>query len=432
MIEVDISNVWCGLSLPDLLAVEKDLAAAHAALTMESGESESVSVPWLPGEEELARVETAARKIRQDSEICVVVGLGNEALIARGIIELLQGQARNRGRGRGDPEILYAGCSLSTRRWNELVAMLEGKDFSVIVLSRSGDTLEPAISLRGLRWLLERRYGTDEGNRRIYAVTESCAGPLYQIARERGWTYFTSALDEKAQILGLTAGELLPVAAAGIDIRELLRGTDEARECYDLRSFENPVWLYAGVRNALCLRGRSVEILAAQEPDFSAMAGWWQQHFCGACGSQGLIPVPAVYPVGGYGIAQLPSLTGGCLQTMLRFEGPEADYTMPSDVRDLERLNCLQGRTLADVDRLVFQNGVSYQSEQGVPVITMDCGSLDAAKAGELIWFLQLAGGISAHALGAQGCHRSAVAQYRQSLDAVLGRSDTGISTPEG
>ena len=429
MIEVDISNVWCGLSLPDLLAVEKDIAAAHETLTRETDPEESGMASWFPGEEELAKIETAARRIRENSEICVVLGLNSSALAARATIELLQGQNRNRGRGKGDPQILYAGCSLSTRRWNELVNQLEGKEFSVIALSRSGDTLEPAIFLRGLGWLLDRRCGTDEANRRVYVVTETCAGPLYQMARDRGWEHFSVPAADAVGISGLYAGELLPIAAAGIDIRELLRGVEEARESYDLRSFENPVWLYAGVRNALCRRGRKVEILGSQEPDFSGMARWWQRLFCDACGgqNQGLIPVPAEYPADFYGIGQLPALTGGCLQTMLRFEGPETVYTLPSEVKDLAGLNCLQGRTLADVDGQVFHHGVRYQSELGVPVITMDCGSLDAAKTGELIWFLQLACCISARAMGVAAAHGAGVVQYRRSLSDDLGRAELGI-----
>ena len=182
MITVDISNVWGEVSLPDLLAMEKEVAEAHLALVEGSGAGSEylgwLDLPVKEETEEIRRIQAAAQKIRETSDVCVVVGIGGSYLGPRAAMELLQGPNRNIGKGKGDPQIFFAGNSLSTRHWNELMGLLKEKDFSVIVISKSGTTTEPAIAFRGLRWMLERKYGTDEANKRIYAVTRKKAGKL--------------------------------------------------------------------------------------------------------------------------------------------------------------------------------------------------------------------------------------------------------------
>ena len=188
MITVDISNVWGLLSLPDLLAAEKEVFDAHMALTEGSGEG-SDYLGWLklPTEEETAeirRIRAAANRIRANSDVLVVIGIGGSCLGPRAAIELMQGCNRNLGRGKGDPQILFAGNTLSTRAWNELVRLLEGKDFSIAIISKSGTTTEPAIATRALRWLLERKYGTAEAKKRTYAITDPIKGALRQVQRD--------------------------------------------------------------------------------------------------------------------------------------------------------------------------------------------------------------------------------------------------------
>ena len=191
MIQVDISNVWGQLSLPDLLAAEKEVFAAHQALTEGSGEG-SDFLGWLelPTEEEteeLRRIRSTARRIREDSDVFVVIGIGGSYLGPRAAIELMQGANHNIGKGKGNPQILYAGNTLSTRAWNELTKLLEGKDFSIAIISKSGTTTEPAIATRALRWMLERKYGTEGAKKRIYAITDPIKGALRQMTEEEGW-----------------------------------------------------------------------------------------------------------------------------------------------------------------------------------------------------------------------------------------------------
>ena len=194
MIKVDISNVWGQLSLPDLLAVEHEIAAAHNTLAQGTGEGNDflgwLNLPVTEPTEEMVRIMDAAKKIRNDSDVLVVIGIGGSYLGPRAAIELLQGPNHNIGKGKGDPQIFFAGNGLSTRHWNELMRLLEGKDFSVIVISKSGTTTEPAIATRALRWMLERKYGTEGAAERIYAITDPIKGALRQMAQEEGWETF--------------------------------------------------------------------------------------------------------------------------------------------------------------------------------------------------------------------------------------------------
>ena len=297
MIHVDISNIWGELSLSDLLSIEAELSAAHMKLTDRNGPGSDylgwMDLPDRGPTAELMRILAAGHRIRETSDVLVVIGIGGSYLGPRAAMELLQGANRNLRRSKGDPIILFAGCNLSTRYWNELTRLLEGKDFSLCVISKSGTTLEPAIAFRNLRWMLERRYGTAQAKRRIYAITDGEKGALRQMADEEGWESFVIPADVGGRFSVLSPVGLLPLAAAGIDIMSLLKGAAQAKQDYDLRSFENPVWLYTAVRNLLYRRGKAIELLESFEPGFAMMGRWWQQLFGESEGKEGKGLFPA-------------------------------------------------------------------------------------------------------------------------------------------
>lgn len=393
MIEVDISHVWGEISLPELLAGEKEIFDAHEALT--SIPTEEGDVPaWmdLPDMEgaELKRIRAAAERLRSASQAIVVLGIGCVSLAAQAVIELLQGPNRNLTRGKGDPQIFFAGDSFSTRQWNELMQLLEGKDVSLIAVSKSGEDLESAIAFRGLRWLLERRYGTDEAGKRICVVTDPCCGPLHQLAADHGWESFSIPVGVEDRFSALSAALLLPMAAAGVDISAILRGAAQGKQTYDLRSFENPVWLYAGVRRALQRSGKTVELLCSHEPGFRQFGRWWQQLFAGA-GEGWLFPGAVVFPGDTHGLNTLiPAGSRNLFETVLRFAPPGQEHTIGSDVTDTDGLNRLAGKNLSTVEAAACEAMVSSHADSGTSVITMDCGTLDGEKVGELLWFMQL------------------------------------------
>ena len=372
MIGVDISNVWGEVSLQELLALEAEVAAAHEAL----GEPAQTA----PETERI--LETAAR-IREDSQVCVILGMGGRALAARGILELVQDRVQE------SPRILFAGNTLSTRQWNRMKEELEGKDFSVIILSDTGLERETGIALRGLRWMLERKLGTDKAGRRIFAVADPEQGPLAAMAKEAGWELFAAPCGS------VLPAVLLPLAVAGLDVEALIQGAREAEEELEFRSLENPVWQYVAVWNLMQRSGKAVELISAWEPDFAAFGRWWQQLFAAVEG-KGLIPMGVELPGEGQGIHGRRNI----FETMVRFTSTGPKHTVGSQWNDPDGLNYLEGKTLDQVEEDAWFETVDAHAAAGVPVITVDCGEPDGKTVGQLIRFLELSCAISARVLG--------------------------------
>ena len=429
MVNVDISNVWGQIALPDLLAIEKEVSAAHDMLSDGTGAG-SESLEWLnlPVREptkEINRILKAAKKIRSDSDVCVVIGIGGSYLGARAAIELLQGPNRNIGKAKGDPQIFFAGNNLSTRHHNELLQLLDGKDFSIIVISKSGTTTEPAIAFRALRWMLERKYGTDAANKRIYAVTDPCKGALRQMATEEGWEVFNIPAGVGGRYSVLTAVGLLPMAVAGIDIMAMMNGAADAKETYALRSFENPAWQYAAVRNLLYRNGKVIELFASFDPGFHAFGSWWQQLFGESEGKQGkgIFPVPVELTTDLHSLSQLiQDGERNLFETMVRFQPPQNKQTIGSDWKNLDGLNYLEGKTLDYVDEMAYQGTISAHVDGGTSVITMECGELNEATVGELFYFLELCCGLSAYILGVNPFNQPGVELYKRNMFTLLGK----------
>ena len=429
MIKVDISNIWGGVSLPDLLAVEKEVFDAHMTLTEGTGEGSDflgwLDLPVAEPTDEMIRIQAAADRIRKTSDVFVVVGIGGSYLGPRAAIELLQGPNRNIGKGKGDPQIYFAGNGLSTRHWNELCRLLEGKDFSVAIISKSGTTTEPAIATRALRWMLERKYGTEGAKHRIYAITDPCNGALRQMATEEGWETFVIPQNVGGRYSVLTAVGLLPMAVAGIDINAVMAGAYEAKNVYNIRSFENPVWLYAGVRNLLYRRGKCIELLESFEPGFKTMGGWWQQLFGESEGKdgKGIFPVTAEFSADLHSLGQMIQQgQRNIFETMIRIDPPAQTHTIAGDFKNLDGLNYLEGKTLDYVDAQAYQGTLDAHVDGGVPVITMDLGELNDEKLGELFYFFQLSCGISAYVLGVNPFNQPGVEHYKRNMFHLLGK----------
>ena len=429
MIKVDISNVWGQLSLPDLLATEKEVFNAHQTLTEGSGEGNDflgwLNLPVAEETEEIRRIRAAAKQIRETSDVFVVIGIGGSYLGPRAAIELLQGANHNIGKGKGNPQIFYAGNGLSTRGWNELQRLLEGKDFSIAIISKSGTTTEPAIATRALRWMLERKYGTEGARKRTYAITDPVKGALRQMAEEEGWETFVIPPNVGGRYSVLTAVGLLPMAVAGIDPMEVMAGAVQAKKDYDVRSFENPVWLYAATRNLLYRHGKAIEILESFEPSFKMMGGWWQQLFGESEGKDG----KGIFPVSAELTADLHSLgqmiqqgERNIFETMVRFDAPENKMVIGGDYKNLDGLNYLEGKTLDFVDEQAFRGTLAAHVDGGVPVITVDMGELNARKLGELFYFFELSCGISAYMLGVNPFNQPGVEFYKRNMFKLLGK----------
>lgn len=429
MIHVDISNIWGELSLSDLLSIEAELSAAHMKLTDRNGAGSELSgwmdLPDRAPTAEHMRILAAAHHIRQTSDVLVVVGIGGGSLGPRAAIELLQGANRNLRRSKGDPVILYAGNSLSSRAWNELTRLLEGRDFSICVISRSGSTIEPAIAFRNLKWMLERRYGTAQAKRRIYAVTDAEHGVLRQMADEEGWESFVLPADVGGRFSVLSPVGLLPMAAAGLDIMALLRGAANAKKTLDLRSFENPLWLYAAVRNLMHRRGKAIELLESFEPGFAMLGRWWQQLFSESEGKEGrgLFPVSAELTADLHALGQMiQEGRRNLFETVVRFDPPKQRAVIGQDVWDLDGLNYLAGKGLDFVEEQAFQGTVAAHCDGGCPVIVLDCGPLNEQTLGELFYFFELSCAVSAYVLGVNPFDQPGVEAYKRNMFELLGK----------
>ena len=429
MIKVDISNVWGALSLTDLLSIEAELSEAHMTVSAGSGAGNEylgwMDLPDRAPTAEHMRLLAAAHRIRENSDALVVIGIGGSYLGPRAAIELLQGQNRNLRCSKGDPMILWAGNNLSTRAWEELQRLLEGKDFSICVISKSGTTIEPAIAFRNLKWMLERRFGTAQAKRRIYAVTDGESGALRQMADEEGWESFVIPADVGGRFSVLSPAGLLPMAVAGLDVMAMLRGAARAKKEYDLRSFENPVWLYAAVRNLMHRRGMAIELLESFEPGFHMMGRWWQQLFGESEGKdgQGLFPAYAELTADLHSLGQLiQDGRRNLFETMVRFDPPARKTVILEDIRDLDGLNYLAGKSLDFVEEQAYQGTMAAHSDGGCPVISIDCGALNEENLGGLFWFFELSCAVSAYLLGVNPFDQPGVESYKKNMLELLGK----------
>ena len=372
MLKVDISNVWGDLSLPDMLAAEPEVFAAHKTLMEGKGEGYDflgwLNLPTFEETDELRRIRRAAERIRADSDVLVVVGIGGSYLGPRAAIELVKGQHHNLKDS--DPQIFFAGNNLSTRAWQDLCSLLEGKDFSVNIISKSGTTTEPAIATRALRWMLERKYGAEKAKKRIYVTTDPAKGALRQMATEEGYETFVIPPDVGGRYSVLTAVGLLPMAVAGIDPMDVMLGAARARKELDVRSFENPAWQYAVIRNLLYRRGKAIEILCSYEPSFRCFAGWWQQLFGESEGKdgKGLFPVAAEFTADLHSLGQMIQQgQRNIFETVVRFAPSRKPVTIEPDWKNLDGLNYLEGKTLDFVEEQAFLGTLSAHVDGGVP-----------------------------------------------------------------
>ncbi len=421
MLNVDISNIWCSVTLPEFLSQEQDVLAAHAALMDGNGAD---FLAWLDGEEDdgtLERLEEAAERIRDEAELLVVVGDDSATLGAQALLELLRGQIHQLRPGL---KVVFTGGDLSTQAWRRLSAQLDTRDFCVHAIGRDGLCLQSAITLRSLRWALQRRYGNEKARERLFLTTDASKGALHQLALQTGCASFPLPRTLAGHASALAPSALLSLLAVQVDVRALLAGAAEARRAFELRSFENPVWLYSAARNILARRGRRVEYLSAAEPDAWTLCRWWQRLFGNrAClDGRGLIPAAAEIP------ADLQHLHGllcdgkqPLLQTILRFAPPAQRQTVEMDLGNYDGLNCLNGFTLDYLQEQTVAGAVQAGVDGGVPLLTVDCGPLNARTAGELLYFFELSSSLCAGMLGRDPYADEPAAAFAAAAAALLG-----------
>lgn len=366
--------------------------------------------------EELKRIISAAERIRDTSEVLVVVGIGGSYLGARAGIELIQ--------PKNGPEVIFAGTGLSPDDLNDKLERLGDRDFSINVVSKSGTTLEPAAAFRIWRGVLERKYGAG-AKKRIYATTDAQKGVLKGIADAEGYESFVVPDDVGGRFSVLSAVGLLPLAAAGCDVRTLIGTAAESMYALDLRSPENPAWQYAAMRNALYSKGKTIELLACYEPSFRYMAEWWKQLFGESEGKNGVGIYPAsveynadLHSMGQY-IQEGPRTL---METVVSFDRPRKDFEMPFAMGDPDGLNYLAGRSLADISRVAMEAVRAAHIAGGVPNIGLSVPRRDEAGFADLVCFFEMSCAISGYMLGVNPFDQPGVEAYKKNMFRMLGK----------
>ena len=382
-----------------------------------------VRLPENYDKEEFARIKEAAKKIQDNSDVLVVVGIGGSYLGARAAIEMLNSSFSNLlpKDKRKAPVIVYAGNNISGNYMYELLEYLEDKDFSVNVISKSGTTTEPAIAFRLLCNLLEKKYGTTDG--RIYATTDKAKGALKGFADEKGCPTFVVPDDVGGRYSVLTAVGLLPIAASGVDIDAMMKGAHDAMN--DLESDENACTEYARIRNILYKQGKTVEILANYEPRLHYIGEWWKQLFGESEGkdSMGIFPAAVDFSTDLHSLGQyIQEGRRNIFETVLTVKEPEHDVTVIHDEKNIDGLNFLSGKTMSFVNHKAFLGTLLAHSDGNVPNIVLEMDKMDAYNFGYLVYFFEKACGISGYMLGVNPFNQPGVEAYKKNMFALLNK----------
>lgn len=429
MIQIDLSKLQQFVSVPYEMELAPRLHIVHGHLQKGNGVGGEftgwVHLPESYDRAEFARIEQAAQKIRSDSQALVVIGIGGSYLGARGVIECLCSPNYNLKK-KDTPNIYFIGNGLSSDQLSETMELLDGVDFSVNVISKSGTTTEPAVAFRFFRRLLEERYGKEGAAARIYATTDRHKGALKSLADANGYETFVVPDDIGGRYSVLTAVGLLPIAVAGIDIGELMAGAQSMMEvCRADDIAVNPAWQYAAARYELYQDGKKIELLASFEPSFRFMAEWWKQLYGESEGKEGkgLFPASVEFTADLHSMGQyIQQGERHLFETVVRF-GPSAhENPVPYDDGNGDGLNFLAGKTMDFIREQAMDGTLIAHVEGGVPNITVQVGRRNAFTLGELIYFFEYACGLSGYLLDVNPFDQPGVEAYKKNMFALLGK----------
>ncbi len=387
-----------------------------------------VDLPNNYDKEEFARIKKAAEKIKSDSDVLVVIGIGGSYLGARAAIECLGHSFRNNlnKEERKTPEIYFAGNNISSTYLIDLLDVIKDKDVSLNVISKSGTTTEPAIAFRVLKEFLENKYGKDEAAKRIYATTDAKKGALKQVSDEEGYETFVIPDDVGGRFSVLTPVGLLPIAVAGIDIDAIMTGANDARVDFNNSNLEeNDCYQYAVVRNILHKKGKDIELLVNYEPSLHYLSEWWKQLYGESEGKdqKGLFPASVDFSTDLHSMGQYVQDGKRILfETVLNVEKPRRVLNLKEEANDLDGLNYLSGKTLDFVNEKAFQGTLLAHTDGQVPNLLINIPTLDEYNFGYLVYFFEKACGISGYLLGVNPFNQPGVEAYKKNMFALLGK----------
>ncbi|HAU86445.1 MAG TPA: glucose-6-phosphate isomerase [Lachnospiraceae bacterium] len=387
-----------------------------------------IDLPVNYDKEEFARIQAAAEKIKSDSEVLVVIGIGGSYLGARAAIEFLRHGFYNSVDKsiRKTPEIYYAGNSISSTYLAQLIETIGDRDFSVNVISKSGTTTEPAIAFRVFKKLLVEKYGKEEAAKRIYATTDKAKGALKNLATEEGYETFVVPDDVGGRFSVLTAVGLLPIAVSGADIAQLMEGAASMREyCLNTPFAENDAMIYAAIRNCLLAKGKEIEILANYEPALHYVAEWWKQLYGESEGkdNKGLFPAACDFTTDLHSMGQyIQEGRRIMFETVIELEKSTCEVMIEEEDVDLDGLNYLAGKSVDFVNKSAMKGVLLAHTDGNVPNLVIKLPEQTEFYLGQLFYFFEFSCGVDGYMLGINPFNQPGVESYKRNMFALLGK----------
>lgn len=428
----DYSKVKCFVSDGEIEKMKRTTEDAKKLLLSKEGAGNDflgwIDLPINYDKDEFKRIKEAANKIKNDSDVLLVIGIGGSYLGARAAIEALCHSFHNTlsKDKRKAPEIYFVGNSLSGTYLKHVVDMLEGKDFSINVISKSGTTTEPAVAFRIFKKLLEQKYGADEADKRIYATTDKSRGALKTLSDNKGYQTFVVPDDVGGRYSVLTAVGLLPIAASGVDIDELMKGAASSRErCINNKFEENDSMLYAAIRNILLRKGKLIEIVANYEPSMHYVSEWWKQLFGESEGKdqKGIFPAAVDLTTDLHSMGQfIQDGSRTMFETVLNIEKPREDMILELEDQDLDGLNYLAGKPVDFINKCAISGTMLAHTDGSVPNLLVNIPEQTSFYIGELFYFFEFACGLSGYILGVNPFDQPGVESYKKNMFALLGK----------
>ncbi|WLR50386.1 glucose-6-phosphate isomerase [Bacillus tianshenii] len=431
-IRFDYSNVSDFIEGHELTYLRDIVKVSHHAIHEKIGPGNDflgwVDLPRDYDKEEFSRIQKSAEKIKNDSDVLLVIGIGGSYLGARAAMEMLNHSFYNAlsKEQRKTPQVIFVGNNISSTYLQDIFDVIENKDVSINVISKSGTTTEPAIAFRIFRKHLEEKYGVEEARKRIYATTDKEKGALKTLAEEEGYESFIIPDDVGGRYSVLTAVGLLPIAASGIDIEAMMKGAADAREQLSASELEqNPAYQYAVIRNALYNKGKSIEMLVNYEPALQYFGEWWKQLFGESEGKdgKGIFPASANFSTDLHSLGQyVQEGRRDLFETVLMVEKPRKEVTIDEDKQDLDGLNYLAGKTVDYVNKKAYEGTMLAHTDGGVPNLVIHLPQLDAYTFGYLVYFFEKACAMSGYLLGVNPFDQPGVEAYKKNMFALLGK----------
>ena len=415
----------------EIKAISAEVEAAHKCLLAGNGEGNDflgwVDLPFNYDKEEYARIKEAAKKIQKKCDVFVVIGIGGSYLGARAVIEYIKSPLYNNLKHEGTPDIYFSGCNISAQSLNELLAICEGKDICINVISKSGTTTEPAVAFRVFRELLEKKYGKEEAKERIFVTTDKARGTLKKFSDEAGYETFVVPDNVGGRFSVLTAVGLLPIAVSGTDIDALMKGAADAATEYKATADieKNDCMKYVALRNILYRNGKATEILVNYEPYAAMLNEWWKQLYGESEGKdkKGIFPASVIFSTDLHSLGQfIQDGSRNIFETVVSVNETAEKKPVPFDEANVDGLNFLAGVDLNEVNKMAMKGTILAHVDGGTPNILIEVADKSEYSLGYLLYFFEFACGVSGYVLGVNPFNQPGVEAYKKNMFALLGK----------